>query len=257
MTDPAFPLRAFRDNYIWALHDAQKRRVCVIDPGDAEPVLRFLKDEDLELTAILATHHHADHVGGITRLVREHSVPVYGPAKESIPELTHPLREGDKVPLEAQGLELEVLEVPGHTAGHIAYTGHGMLFCGDTLFAAGCGRIFEGTAEQMYASLCKLAELDNQTRVYCAHEYTEKNLRFATTVEPDNMAVWERYTHIRTMRGNDEITLPSTIGIELETNPFLRPDIATVKRLAEQHTGRQLTSRLETFAAVRAWKDTF
>ena len=255
MIDPAFPLRAFRDNYIWVLHDPQKRRVCVIDPGDADPVLRFLQQEDLELTAILATHHHADHVGGIARLVREHPVPVYGPAKEQIPELTHPLSEGDKVRLEAQGLELEVLEVPGHTAGHIAYVGHGMLFCGDTLFAAGCGRIFEGTTEQMYDSLCRLADFDNKTRVYCAHEYTEKNLRFATTVEPDNMAVWERYTQIRTMRGNDEITIPSTIGIELETNPFLRPDIATVKRLAEQHSGRQLNSRLETFAAVRAWKD--
>lgn len=257
MIDPAFPLRAFRDNYIWALHDAQKRRVCVIDPGDADPVLRFLEEEDLELTAILATHHHADHVGGISRLLKEHSVPVYGPAKERIPELTHPLSEGDKVSLEAQELELEVLDVPGHTAGHIAYAGHGMLFSGDTMFAAGCGRIFEGTAEQMYASLCKLAEFDSKTRLYCAHEYTEKNLRFATTVESDNMAVWERYTHVRTMRGNGEVTLPSTIGIELETNPFLRPDIVTVKRSAEQHSRRQLSSRLETFAAVRAWKDTF
>ncbi|EAR20533.1 hydroxyacylglutathione hydrolase [Nitrococcus mobilis] len=257
MIDPAFPLRAFRDNYIWALHDAQKRRVCVVDPGDPDPVLRFLKQEKLELTGILATHHHADHVGGIARLVKEHPVPVYGPAKEQIPELTHPLGEGDKVRLEAQDLELEVLEVPGHTAGHIAYVGHQMLFCGDTLFAGGCGRIFEGTAEQMYASLCKLAELDNPTRVYCAHEYTQNNLRFAITVEPDNTAVWERYTHIRTMRANDEITLPSTIGIELETNPFLRPDIATVKRSAEQHSGRKLTSDVEVFAAVRAWKDDF
>lgn len=255
--DPVFPLRAFRDNYIWLLYDQNKRYVCVIDPGDAAPVLRFLEQEKLELTAILATHHHADHVGGISKLVQEHPVPVYGPAKESIPELTHPLHEGDKVSLEAQDLEFEVLDIPGHTAGHIAYVGQQMLFCGDTLFAGGCGRIFEGTPEQMYASLCKLSDLDNKTRVYCAHEYTQDNLRFAVTVEPDNTAVWDRYTHIRTMRANDEITLPSTIGIELETNPFLRPDIATVKRLAERHTGRTLTSMVEVFAAVRAWKDSF
>lgn len=257
MVDPVFPLRAFRDNYIWVLHDVQKRRVCVVDPGDADPVLRFLDREQLELTGILATHHHADHVGGITRLVKEYPVPVYGPAKERIPELTHPLSEGAHVRLEAQNLEFEVWEVPGHTAGHIAYVGQHMLFCGDTLFAAGCGRIFEGTAEQMYTSLCRLTELDNRTRVYCAHEYTKDNLRFAVTVEPDSTSVKERYTHIRTMRANDEITLPSTIGIELETNPFLRTDIATVKRLAERHVGHELTSAVETFAAVRAWKDIF
>lgn len=257
MIDPAFPLRALRDNYIWVLHDTQKQRVCVVDPGDADPVRRFLKQEKLELTAILATHHHADHVGGITQLLKEHPVPVYGPAKERIPGLTHPLGEGDKVCLEAQNLEFEVWEVPGHTAGHIAYVGQQMLFCGDTLFAAGCGRLFEGTVEQMYASLCRFAELDNRTRVYCAHEYTQDNLRFAVMVEPDSTSLKERYTHVRTMRGNDEITLPSTIGIELETNPFLRTDIATVRRLAGRHIGHELTSDVETFATLRAWKDSF
>ncbi|MDN5849350.1 MAG: hydroxyacylglutathione hydrolase [Nitrococcus sp.] len=257
IVDPVFPLRAFTDNYIWLLHDAQKRRACVVDPGDADPVLRFLEQEQLELTGILATHHHADHVGGIARLVKEQPVPVYGPAKEPIPELTHPLGEGDTVRLEALDLEFEVWEIPGHTAGHIAYIGQQMLFCGDTLFSAGCGRLFEGTPAQMYASLCRLTDLNNKTRVYCAHEYTENNLRFAVTIEPDNTAVRERYTEIRTMRANDLITLPSTIGIEVETNPFLRTDIATVKRLAERHAGHELTSAVETFAAVRAWKDTF
>lgn len=257
MIGTAFPLSAFSDNYIWVLHDDDKHRVSVIDPGDANVVERFLEQEELELTSILVTHHHADHVGGIRQLVQAHPVPVYGPAKERIPELTYPLSEGDKVHLEAQGLELEVLEIPGHTAGHIAYAGEQMLFCGDTLFYGGCGRLFEGTPEQMYASLCRLAELDNKTEVYCAHEYTQKNLRFAAIVEPENTAVRERYTETRNRRANSEIALPSTIAIELETNPFLRTDLATVKRLAEDHVGHKLTSAVEVFAAVRAWKDRF
>ena len=186
MPDPirfqVLPVPAFKDNYIWVLRD--ERSAAVVDPGDAQPVLDYLARERLDLVAILATHHHPDHVGGVERLKRDHDVPVYGPRDEPIPQLTHPLAEGDRIAIAALGAQFEVLDVPGHTRAHIAYYGSKLLFCGDTLFACGCGRVFEGTPPQLHASLEKLAALPDDTLVYCAHEYTLANIRFARRSSP-------------------------------------------------------------------------
>jgi hydroxyacylglutathione hydrolase len=252
------PLRAFHDNYIWLIHGPEDaRRVAVVDPGDAAPVELALDERGLELAAILITHHHGDHTGGIRALLDRFDAPVYGPAAESIPGRTHALRDGDAVRLASLGLNFEVIEVPGHTAGHIAYYGHGALFCGDTLFSGGCGRLFEGTPAQMTASLDRLASLPDATRVYCAHEYTLANLRFAATVEPDNRALADYASQARAMRAEDRPTLPSTVGRERAVNPFLRCDSPAVVRAAQTHSGRPLADRVEVFATVRAWKDSF
>ncbi|KAB7622552.1 hydroxyacylglutathione hydrolase [Alkalilimnicola sp. S0819] len=247
------PIPAFSDNYIWALHDGEK--AAVVDPGDAAPVMRWLNERGVELSAILITHHHPDHVGGIAELLAQGAVPVYGPGAENIPGRSIALAEGDKVALLAPEISLQVLEVPGHTLGHIAYYAEGMLFCGDTLFAGGCGRLFEGSPEQMHASLQKLAALPASTRVYCAHEYTLANLRFALKVEPENPALQQRLAHVQAQRERDEITLPSTLGVELQTNPFLRVTEAAVIRRAGEQAGHGLSSPAQVFAAVRAWKD--
>ena len=251
-------LHAFADNYIWAIHaphDAQS--VVVVDPGDAAPVRKAMREQRWSLAGILVTHHHADHIGGVQQLVDEFSCPVFGPARENIPGAARPLREGDSVDLPALGLRFEVLDVPGHTAGHIAYVGHGAVFCGDTLFSAGCGRLFEGTAEQMNASLSKLAALDGATLVYCTHEYTLSNLRFALAVEPHNAELVEYAKRCQQKRDLNQPTVPSNVALELSVNPFLRCAADSVKRAAEAHAGRKLDSIVETFAAVRAWKDNF
>jgi len=252
------PLKAFSDNYIWMIHAPRDpRRVVVVDPGEAGPVELALRQRGVELGAILITHHHADHVGGVERLVAGRPVPVFGPARESIPGNPKMLSQGDIVELESLGLRFEVLDIPGHTAGHIAYVGHGALFCGDTLFSAGCGRLFEGTAEQMTDSLAKLARLDPAILVYCGHEYTLSNLRFAAAVEPNNRAVAEHRSVCEERRAQDKPTVPSTIALEHSVNPFLRCTAETVKQAAEAHTGRKLDSTVEIFAAVRGWKDNF
>jgi hydroxyacylglutathione hydrolase len=250
------PLRAFQDNYIWLIHGlVDPGRVAVVDPGDAAPVLAALAERGLELGAVLVTHHHGDHTGGIRALLAAADVPVYGPAGESIPGRTHALRGGDRIRLE--GLEFDIIDVPGHTAGHIAYYGHGALFCGDTLFSAGCGRLFEGTPAQMTASLDRLAALPDSTRVYCAHEYTLSNLRFAAAVEPGNEALADYTAKARKLRGEGRPTLPSTVGLERAVNPFLRCDAPAVVRAAESRNGHKLASRVDVFATVRAWKDGF
>jgi hydroxyacylglutathione hydrolase len=253
------PIPAFSDNYIWTLCDRSRGNAAVVvDPGDALPVESFLKDHNLELAAILITHHHADHTGGIAALTERRAIPVYGPAAESIVGVTHALREGDNVELTSIcDTPLRVIEVPGHTRGHIAYVGDGIVFCGDTLFAAGCGRLFEGTPAQMHASLAKLAALPSDTRVYCTHEYTLANLRFAMAVEPDNAALQQRVFDDNETRARGKPTVPSTIGRELATNPFLRCERETVIAAAAAHCDIHVASGVDTFAAVRAWKDNF
>jgi len=250
------PVSAFKDNYIWVLRHA--RRVAVVDPGDAAPVLRHLEANALTLSAILVTHHHADHVGGIRELLsdpRHKDVPVYGPKAESIPGMTNPLVDGDSVTIADLGLTLQVIDVPGHTRGHVAYYGAGLLFCGDTLFACGCGRLFEGTPEQMYGSLEKLLALPEDTKVFCAHEYTLANIEFARRVEPDNRALEERHAQERKLRQQGIPTLPSTLRRERATNPFLRCREPAVIESANKYLGARLADPAKVFAAIREWKN--
>jgi hydroxyacylglutathione hydrolase len=252
------PIPAFRDNYIWAV--IHERCVAVVDPGDAEPVLAWLSKGDNVLSAIIATHHHADHVGGIPALRERYDVAVFGPARERIPERTQALSEGDRITVPGIDLSLAVFDIPGHTAGHIAYYATGsdpLLFCGDTLFAAGCGRLFEGTPQQMWTSLGKLAGLAPATRVFCGHEYTLANLRFAQAVEPDSESIRARIERERAKRERDEPTLPTTIADELATNPFIRASRANVMAAASMHAGRAIDDPVESFATLRAWKNDF
>ncbi len=252
------PIPAFKDNYIWLLAapDAANR-VAVVDPGAAEPVLRELGSRNLRLDAILLTHHHADHVGGTAQLVAATGAVVFGPARERMPVEVLRLAGGDRARLSSLGLEFEVIDVPGHTAGHIAYFGHDALFCGDTLFSAGCGRLFEGTAAQLLASLDALAVLPDSTAVYCGHEYTVANLRFAMTVESQNPEIVD-YARRAGTRGAAGIpTLPSTIGLEKRVNPFLRSRLDNVRSSAESHAGKALPTPVAVFAELRSWKDNF
>ncbi|MBI4987267.1 MAG: hydroxyacylglutathione hydrolase [Rhodocyclales bacterium] len=248
-------LRAFEDNYIWLLRAG--RRIVVVDPGDEAPVLGYLAKEDASLAAILLTHHHGDHTGGVAGLLARHAVPVYGPACEPIAGITIPLREGDTVALPGFQDHFRVIDVPGHTRGHIAYCSQDSLFCGDTLFGCGCGRLFEGTAAQMWASLCKLAALPADTRVYCAHEYTQSNVRFALAVEPGNAALQSRAARVAQLRGRLQPTVPFTLAEELETNPFLRGAQPEVAASAERHCGARLSGAAEVFAVLREWKNNF
>ena len=247
---------AFKDNYIWCLEDPERGLASVVDPGDPAPVIAHLDRHGLDLGAILITHHHRDHTGGIQALHdRWPLAPVYGPANEAIPLCSQGLGHGDRVTLAGQFEPLVVLGVPGHTRDHIAYYGNAQLFCGDTLFTGGCGALFEGTPAQMFASLERLAPLPGHTRVYCAHEYTLANLRFALKVDPDNRRLQDRVSEVETLRAADECTLPSTIGEERQTNPFLRSGDSSVKQHAESWAGERFTDPVEVFAAVRAWKD--
>lgn len=245
---------ALKDNYIWAIHD--DRNAAVVDPGDAAPVLAFLKSHGLQLDAILCTHRHNDHIGGIAKLREVYNVPVYGRRHPNNPHITDDLREGDKLRLRALGAEFDVIEIPGHVDDHIAFIASGILFCGDVLFGAGCGRNFEGTPAQLLHSLQRLAQLPDATRVYCAHEYTAANLRFALACEPDNPLMKQRITTTQQLRAANQITLPSTIALEKATNPFLRctqPDIIGTL----QRRGLTDTSELAAFTAMREWKNHF
>lgn len=248
------PIPAFQDNYIWLIHDSIY--AVAVDPGDGRPVLKHLESNRLQLAAILVTHHHSDHVGGIASLVARFPVPVYGPKSEPIASVTHPLSEGDQVLIPAPKLRLTVLEIPGHTAGHIGYYGANRLFCGDTLFGCGCGRLFEGTPNQMLASLTRLAKLPDQTQVYCAHEYTLENIRFARMVDPDNPTLLQRQAEDSAARKAGRPTLPSTIGRERQTNPFLRCEEPALIRA----TGRDPAGPADpvaVFAALREAKNHF
>jgi hydroxyacylglutathione hydrolase len=247
------PVSAFTDNYIWVIHD--QYHAVVVDPGEAKPVLNFLQQKNLKLIAILNTHHHNDHVGGNLALLKQFPVPVYGPASESISTVTHCLTEGDSVYLAELSLGLSILDIPGHTAGHIAYYGANLLFCGDTLFACGCGRLFEGTAQQMYISLNKLASLPDKTAVYCGHEYTLANINFAKLVEPGNQTLSQLQVSAKKQRKSNLPTLPSTIVMEKTCNPFLRCNQSEVIHSASNYIGKTLTDPVSVFAAIREWKD--
>ena len=246
---------AFSDNYIW-LVSAGGDECAVVDPGDAEPVLGVLAGEHLELRHVLLTHHHADHTGGVSRLVRATSAQVCGPADQRIAGIDRTVREGDTVKLPELGLEFEVIEVPGHTASHIAYFGHGCLFCGDTLFSVGCGRLFEGTPEQMQSSLDKLAALPPETQVFCAHEYTLSNCDFARAVEPKNTDLARRASEVEASRAVGRITVPSRLGEELAVNPFLRTRQPPVVSAAQKHQPG-VSAGAETLGVIRRWKDSF
>jgi hydroxyacylglutathione hydrolase len=250
---------AFQDNYIWLIRAGQ--RVAIVDPGDAAPVMAALEREQLTPTAVLCTHHHRDHVGGAGELARRYGVPVFGPGRAHIPAVTRILDEGDRLTLPELDVEFDVFATPGHTLDHIAFYsdagGHRLLFCGDTLFSAGCGRLFEGSAAQLHDSLARLAGLPDDTRLYCGHEYTAQNLRFAQTVEPDNPDVQAHLARVQDLRNQDRPSLPSTIGLERRINPFLRAGVASVRRAAEAFAQEALATDTEVFAAVRRWKDGF
>lgn len=253
------PIRAFNDNYIWMLQANADAGVFVVDPGDAGPVLTTLEANNLTLAGILVTHHHPDHTGGIKRLTDRFKVPVIGPKNTAIRGITRSVNEGDRV--EVLGSTFQVMEIPGHTLDHIAFFSdqqdQSLLFCGDTLFVAGCGRLFEGTAQQMYASLKKLAALSDRTQVYCAHEYTLGNLQFALAVEPENNALKSHIRVCRELREKNIPTVPSTIGGELKFNPFLRSDRQSVKAAAQSYSGELLASAVDVFRVTRGWKDHF
>jgi hydroxyacylglutathione hydrolase len=249
------PLPAFEDNYIWAIRSGDA--VAVVDPGEAAPVRRYLEQTGARLCAILVTHRHDDHTEGIPALTAHAAVPVYGPSLEAVAGVTHPLGDGQRIELPELGIDFEVIAVPGHTRGHIAYYRRGMLFCGDVLFGAGCGRVFEGTMAEMQASLARLAALPGDTAVYCAHEYTEANLRFARAVEPDNAALLDRSVVVTRLRSEKKFTVPSTLAAELATNPFLRWDAPAVIAAARDRRGSPPRDAVEVFAAIRAWKDRF
>ena len=250
-------LPAFSDNYLWLLHDGAQ--ALVVDPGDAAPVLEALRQRSLTLASILVTHHHADHTGGVAELRAATGAQVFGPATEAVPEPLVRVKGGDVV--RTLGLTFEVIEVPGHTAGHVAYAERGaveapLLFCGDTLFSGGCGRLFEGTPAQMLASLDRLGALPGATRVCCAHEYTLSNLRFARAVEPGNHALAAYEQQCERLREEGRPTLPSRIDTERAVNPFLRSREASVTQ-AVRAQAASATDEVAVFAALRQWKNEF
>lgn len=253
---PITALPAFTDNYIWLLQDEANLRCAVVDPGDAAPVLAWLTaNPGWTLSDILVTHHHHDHVGGVETLKQATGAKVYGPASENIPGRDVALNDNDQISV--LGHTFDVYAVPGHTLGHIAYYTPGVLFSGDTLFAAGCGRLFEGTPEQMHQSLSRLAALPAETRVYCTHEYTLSNLRFAAAVEPNNPDIAERLENVSQLRASGQITLPSNLALEKRTNPFLRTGETSVKEILDERSDAKDRAPSEVFAALRAWKDKF
>ena len=262
MTLQIHPIPAFRDNYIWIIHN--NTHAVIVDPGDASTVIDYLQFNQLQLQAILITHHHSDHTGGNTLLLDRFDVPIYGPKQETISTVSHPVQEDETVHIPTLSLALEVIEIPGHTRGHIAYFGslqghqeRNILFCGDTLFACGCGRIFEGTPQQMYQSLQKLADLPEDTLVYCTHEYTLANIAFARTVEPNNIDLEKREHCTKQLRSENTPTLPTSIAIEKACNPFLRCHQPEIIKTTSQYAGKMLNEPIAVFTALREWKNNF
>lgn len=251
------PIPAFTDNYIWSMTNNEKKYAAIVDPGDAQTTLNALAAQNIEPIALLITHHHHDHVGGIAGIIEKYpNIPVYGPANEFIPHITQALKEGDHVDLPELGITFKVFDIPGHTAGHIAYYAEDKLFCGDTLFANGCGRVFDGSLHDLHHSLNKIAKLPPETRIYCAHEYTLDNIGFAKWVEPDNQELDLRQEQSWDMIDSGQATVPSTLELEFKTNPFLRTHLPEVITKAEEIAGRETQTSEEVFAILRVWKDT-
>lgn len=251
------PISAFNDNYIWLIEQPESRRILIVDPGDAIPVIQAIERQRFIPIALLITHHHHDHIDGIDQLVERYNIPVYGPETTTIPSITHPLTTRDTLIVDSDFPAITILDISGHTALHIAYLFDNCLFCGDTLFGAGCGRLLGGTATQLFQSLQQITFLPTQTKIYCAHEYTEANLRFAAIVEPNNLDIQQRITDTSIIRQQDKPSLPSTLGLELATNPFLRCEQTTVIQAVEQFSGKQLATPIEVFTELRLWKDQF
>ncbi len=254
LTTLAIP--AFEDNYLWLVTDGRGGAIA-IDPGDGDRVQAALDRQQLRLHAILITHHHHDHIGGIVALEQRHRCPVYGPEDPRIPQVSRICADGDELVVSALDLHFRVMQVPGHTRSHVAYIGHGAAFVGDTLFSAGCGRLFEGTAQQMLHSLDRLTGLPAETLVFCAHEYTRDNLRFALDWEPENIQLQERYAEVNALRGQDLGSLPTTIDAELGFNPFLRCDQPLIQARLEASLMRPVADRLAAFAELRALKNVY
>ncbi|MBL1459016.1 MAG: hydroxyacylglutathione hydrolase [Methylophaga sp.] len=250
-------VKAFNDNYIWLLQSAENQDVLIVDPGDAGPVINFIEKNDLHPAAILVTHHHNDHVGGIRRLDDLYDLPVFGPQREHIKTVDTPLYAQADQQLHPSFPHFRVIDTPGHTPGHISYLVENNLFCGDTLFAGGCGRLLGGTAEQLFDSLQKIKQLPDDTRIYCAHEYTLANLQFAKAVDPKNNDLLERLAKTLALREQQIATVPSQLEVEKRTNPFLRSDDAAIKKAAEAYADQPLDSPLAVFKVLRTWKDDF
>ena len=259
-----YPLAAFSDNYIWIIRHGDA--VAVVDPGDATPVIEHMESEKLTLDSIIITHHHPDHIGGVAPLLAHEThtpngINVWGPSREAQSVVTHPLNDGDTIDLLGGAWTLSVLDIPGHTLGHIAYVGEldnqTWLFCGDTLFSGGCGRVFEGTMEQMHNSLQRLAALPANTQICCAHEYTASNIRFARHVLPNDSVIEAFAGTVAALRANDQPTLPATLNTELAINLFLRTEDEYVRQAIAKETGTQPEVGAATFTALRRWKDQF
>ncbi|SEG00638.1 hydroxyacylglutathione hydrolase [Marinobacterium lutimaris] len=252
------PIAAFQDNYIWALAGSVPGEIAVVDPGDAAPVFAYLKAHNLKLAAILITHHHPDHTGGVTDLQAAGEVPVYGPANSPFKGITQPLNDNSEISL--LGETLRIAAVPAHTLDHISYfqpDDKPQLFCGDSLFLAGCGRLFEGDAEQLLAAMNYFKSLPGETQVYCTHEYSLANLRFAAAVEPQSSAIQSVTEESKKLREEGKPTLPSNLAQELQINPFMRTSERQVAAAAAQHAGATLNSETEIIASLRKWKDNF
>jgi len=249
------PIPALNDNYIWMILNSDRRQAVIVDPGIAKPVIDKFNTLNVQLVGILITHHHWDHTNGIEALLNYKEAPIYGPA--NITAVNHALKQGDQLFLEALNITFQMLEVPGHTLDHLAYLNHSAVFCGDTLFTAGCGRVFEGTFAQMYHSLQKLANLPLHTQIYCGHEYTAANLKFAQAVEPDNHHITQRLNDTLKVRSQNQPTVPATLAIELKTNPFLRCHLQEVQQSASEYSGENVSDPIKTFQIIRQWKDQF
>ncbi len=252
-------LPIFNDNYIWLLINDKKRTVTVVDPGDAAPLESFLEKSELRLTDILLTHHHTDHIGGVADLIRRYRVNVYGPLREDIAGVTHNLQDNQEIFIDSLDISFKIIAIPGHTLGHIAYYNqqNNILFCGDTLFSAGCGRLFEGAPQQMYESLQKLSSLPDDTLIYCTHEYTLNNLKFAKSIEPDNLAIQNKIAEVKELISQGNSSLPSRLVDERKFNPFLRCDQATVLKNLQHNFHFTPKNDLETFTYLRKLKDNF